>query len=130
MWDTRSAYIDNHDGDTVTYLSDLGRDVRHQADVRLAQVFAPEVEPMQPGGAECRAFVRQWHLDRIGGKHWPFLVTTRLVRPTDPDLAHERMTLARFVGDVICIATGESLNDAINTFIATNGYGGGIGANP
>ena len=30
MWDTRSAYLSNHDGDTVTYLSDLAVSVSHQ----------------------------------------------------------------------------------------------------
>lgn len=126
MWDTRSAYLDNHDGDTVTYLSDMGRSIRHEAAHRLAGVFAPELA--QPGGPECREYVRQWHLDRIGGRRWPFLVTTRLVRAGDPDLSHENKTLDRFVSDVICMATGESLNLATSTFIAANGYGGGIGA--
>lgn len=126
MWDSRSAYVDNHDGDTVTYLSDLGRSVRHEAAHRLAGVFAPELS--QPGGSETREMVRQWHADRTQGHRWPFLVTTRLVRAGDPDLSHENKTLDRFVSDVICMATGEPLNAAVIAFVAARGYGGGIGA--
>ena len=125
MWDARSQYLANHDGDTVTYLSDLGRWVRHQADIRLENVFAPELS--QPGGADVADFVTHWHLTRMSNFHWPFLVTTSLVRAKTPDVSESKLSLARFVGQVTCIATGESLNQAVNDFVAANGYVRGTG---
>lgn len=126
MWDNRSAYLGNHDGDTVTYRSDMGRRIYHEADVRLLGVFAPELS--QPGGPETRAFVAQWHADRVAGKKWPFLVTTTLVRAADPDASEAKKTLDRYVATVTCVATNESLNLAVAAFVTAGGYSGGIGA--
>lgn len=126
MWDTRSAYLSNHDGDTVTYASDLGRRIRHQADIRLLGVFAPELT--QPGGPECRDFVRAWHVDRVRGRRWPFLVVTSLVWAGDPDRAEAKKTLDRYVATVTCIETNEVLNLAVQDFVTRNGFGGGVGA--
>lgn len=126
MWDTRSAYLTNYDGDTVTYESDLGRHIRHEADVRLLGVFAPELR--QPGGAECRQFVRSWHETRVRGRRWPFLVVTALVWAGDPDRAEAKKTLDRYVATVTCIETNEVLNLAVAEFIRANGYTGGTGS--
>lgn len=126
MWDTRSQYVSNHDGDTVTYMSDLGRRVHNEAEIRLLGVFAPELS--QPGGIECRKFVQDWHWQREQGHTWPFLVVTTQVWASDIDRASEKKTLARYIGTVTCIATNESLNVAISEYVRVNGWGGGIGA--
>lgn len=126
MWDNRSAFVSNHDGDTVTYLSDMGRRIHNEAEVRLLGVWAPELS--QPGGPETKAFVEKWHQDRAGGHRWPFLVVTMLVRAQDPDTSEAKKTLDRLVAVVTCVATNESLNLAVTDFVAARGYGGGIGS--
>lgn len=126
MWDTRSSYVGNHDGDTVTYLSDMGRRIFHQADHRLLGVWAPELS--EPGGMDVRDFVAEWHQIRIAKKKWPFLVTTTLVRASDVDTAEAKKTLDRYVSTVTCIATNESLNVMVQQYIERMGYSGGIGS--
>lgn len=124
MWDARSGYLSNHDGDTVTYVSDLGRWIRHEADIRLLGVYAPELS--QPGGKETRDFVAQWHADRVKGLRWPFMVTTALVHAGTPDLSEAKLSLTRFMGTVVSIATGETLNVDVAAYVAAQGFGTGI----
>jgi hypothetical protein len=126
MWDNRSQYIANFDGDTVTYQSDMGRRIYHQADIRLLGVSAPEITKREKGAKETKEFVQAWHQMRMANKRWPFLVTTTLVWPADPDRSEAKTTLERYVATVICLETNESLNAAVAQFIKDHGYGPGI----
>lgn len=123
MWDNRSSYVSNHDGDTITYLSDMGRRIFNQEDIRLLGVWAPELK--DKGGIEVRNFVKDWHEMRKGNRRWPFLVTTVLVWP-GTDKAEAKKTLDRYVATVLCIETNESLNLAVIEFVRKNGYGSGV----
>ena len=123
MWDYRAQVTDVHDGDTLTVLLDLGFSThRVETALRLLGVYAPQLS--QPGGPETKAFVESWVSSRFArsGSQWPFVCTTARIKSD----AHEVTTLGRYVGTVT--SGTESLNDAINAFIAANGYGGGIGA--
>ena len=126
MWDNRSSYVSNHDGDTVTYLSDMGRKIYNQAEVRLLGVWAPELKEV--GGLAVKDFVRDWHEERRGRLKWPFLVTTTLVYAQDPDAAEVKKTLDRLIATVTCIATNECLNIAVSEYVAKQGFTGGIGS--
>lgn len=126
MWDNRSKYLINYDGDTVTYLSDMGRKIYNEANHRLLGVWAPEIG--QPGSMETKEFVRAWHMDRMNGHKWPFLVTTTLVHATDPYESEVKKTIDRLISIVTCIETNEVLNFAVQKFVTDSGYGGGIGA--
>jgi endonuclease YncB( thermonuclease family) len=117
MWDRRARIPENHDGDTITAVLDQGFGDTKTIKVRLAGVFAPELS--QPGGPETTTFVHEWITQRSSGS-WPFVCTTVRTR-TDT----ETTTLGRYVAHIVCGT--ESLNDAINTFVAVNGYGHGIG---
>jgi endonuclease YncB( thermonuclease family) len=124
MWDNRSLFIDNHDGDTITYRSDMGRRIYSEAEIRLLGVRAPELS--QPGGKETREFVTRWHMDRVRGKRWPFMVTTTVTYIKDPDQSEAKKTLERFLAVVTCIETNENLNVMVQDFVNASGYAPGM----
>ena len=119
LW--RCRVVDVHDGDTVTVIVDRGVDETAQWDVRLKDVWAPELR--QDGGRECRDHALGWIRDHGDGTDWPLLLETfRTVRSD-----REVMTLGRYVG-VVKDAGGSSLNVAITGFVVEHGYDGGIGS--
>lgn len=119
LW--RVRVTDVHDGDTVTAFVDRGHDEFATWDIRLKDVYAPELS--QTGGPECREFVRQWVATHIDGSDWPLLLETFRTPRSDTDV----MTFSRYVGELRSVL-GTSLNADVQAFITANGYGGGIGA--
>lgn len=123
MWDRRAQYVENHDGDTVRMVLDQGFGDTKQVDVRLMGVFAPELR--EPGGPECQAFVEAWFQSRIrSGTRWFFVVTTARMKVAD----REQKTLDRYVGTITSIDGTDNLNLEVMAFIASKGYGGGVGS--
>ncbi len=124
MWDNRAEYVSNHDGDTVKVNLDEGRQrVTEGYDVRLLGVFAPELA--EPGGIECRDFVRVWFQSRlVVGRRWGFVVITARMKVAD----REQKTLDRYVGTITSLDGTDNLNLDVMGFITRNGYGGGIGS--
>jgi len=128
MWEYRATRVSGnrpiidsvHDGDTVRLLIDVGFDVRVEKWIRLDDVRGPELS--QVGGWEARDFAVQWMLARVPmsgnpSHRWPLLLTTELTRTTEPS---EIQSFARYVGTVRDILTGESLNAAINDYLAAH----------
>ena len=62
MWEYRARDLSVVDGDTLRLLVDTGFYARHQVDLRLLDVWAPELK--EPGGEETKGFVINW-LDMI-----------------------------------------------------------------
>lgn len=119
LWRMRVTSV--HDGDTLTAFVDRGHDEFAQWDVRLKDVYAPELS--QTGGPQCRDFAAQWVAANGDGTDWPLLLETFRTPRSDTDV----MTFTRYVGEVRS-ASGASLNDAMREFITANDYPGGIGA--
>jgi hypothetical protein len=128
MWDTRARVHLFGDGDTIVMESDMGRDIRHVAAIRLLGVWAPESDEL--GGPETAAFVREWMEKRARGLNWPFIVTTirQLPRSGIADQDKDKKTFDRWLGTITTIDQSESLGQAIIEFVHANGYGGGTGA--
>lgn len=123
MWDKRAQFVSNHDGDTVTMILDQGFYETKQIDVRLLGVFAPELN--QPGGTECRDFVRRWFMGRISNvKNWDFVVITARMKVADA----EQKSFDRYIGTITSIDGTENLNADIIQFIHDNNYPGGVGS--
>lgn len=119
-----------HDGDTVRLELDLGFSQRGTYALRLKDVFAPELR--QPGGVECRQFVRTWLADGYYddgqprySDDWPLVVETFRTK-TGRDLT----TLERYVAVVSRRDSSfNNLNEDIQLFVKDHpGWGGGIGA--
>lgn len=113
MWTYRASLIRVSDGDTVRLLVDLGFLVRAQVDVRLLNVWAPEMN--QPGGQEARNFTEiwfgaQWVLNKV----WPVMVTTQVTTATEPT---QRVSFTRYIGEIWPIGGGESLNERLRTYL-------------
>ena len=122
MNDRRAQFVDNHDGDSVTMLLDQGFYDYKQINIRLANVWAPELR--DPGGREVMNFVLAWFTSRMSKKvKWPFIVHTMMTTTQ-----HEVQTLGRIVGTIMSKDGKESLNSDIMKFIVENGYTGGIGS--
>jgi hypothetical protein len=114
MWEYRARHIEALDGDTIRLLVDLGFHVRHQIDLRLLDVWAPELN--QDQGPETRDVVESW-LDVAAstGLDWPLRIRTQINRATEPT---EVRTFTRYVGDVYSIEPVEQwLNDTVRRFL-------------
>lgn len=124
MWDYRAAILDVHDGDTVTALVDQGLHGRQEEDLRLKDVWAPELH--QPGGPETAEFVRGLVASLDKTRRWPVLVNTEPNTNPEPS---ERRSFVRYIATIHDIATGRSLNDTIRQFLAGHPeWPGGVGA--
>jgi hypothetical protein len=121
MWDNRAQYVDNHDGDNATMILDYGRSLHQQLEIRLANVWAPELS--DPGGLEVQVFVRRWFL-RHSKLRWPFIVWSHRMKEADK----EQMTFNRYVGTITTADGKRTLNTEVMAFIVANGYTGGIGS--
>ena len=112
MWSYRARLLKVIDGDTVRVLVDLGFYARHQVDIRLAGVRAPELNDV--GGQDTKKFVELWMSASPLVLNWPLYLetsTTALIEPI------EKMTFYRYVGIVRRIGTSECLNDDIGRFL-------------
>ena len=117
MFSYRAAAIRPVDGDTVVLLIDQGFDTRHETEVRLIGVYAPE--RTQPGGAETTRLVADWLVEaqqRNPQRRWPLTVTTVQTKTVEPG---ERMTFTRYLATVRAADQPDSsLNDVVNAELA------------
>lgn len=123
MWDRRAEYVSNHDGDTVTVVLDQGFYDTKQVNLRLANVWAPELA--QIGGREVKKYVNTWFLDRVYSTkgQWQFIVVTYKT-----STEHELKTFDRYVADVMTKDGKDHLNSDVMKFIVDSGYPGGTGS--
>lgn len=113
MWDRRARLVSVTDGDTLKLVLDQGYGDTKTLHARLADAHAPERG--QAGHYETTRFVVFWLANR--GGDWPLVATSRRVRAD----THEVTTVGRYVFDVTDRA-GESLTEAVNAFVAREGY--------
>lgn len=130
-WRGYRAYLTKpHDGDTFRVLADLGFGTRAEPDLRLYDVFAPEVTmtlPARraPGGRETTEYVQGWMNSvrvRQGTRRWWLWVETLMTATAEPD---QVQTFTRYVATVWAFddyqATGGdralSLNARVSEFL-------------
>lgn len=122
MWDRRARIIYVKDGDTLKVCLDQGYGDTKTIDLRLGETWAPE--KAGDGGAASREFVLDWIARHDDFSDWPFVIwTTRLKNGTK-----EAMTFGRYVGVVKNADETSNLNQEIASFVAANGFSGGIGS--
>lgn len=121
MWEYRARAVRVHDGDTLTVEVDLGFTARVEIDVRLADVWAPELG--ERGGLETRQHLHDLVASAAG--KWPLTITTERVRSDE----REVRTFTRYVATVLAHGASGVLNvnDVVSAFVAERGYGGGAG---
>jgi hypothetical protein len=122
MWDYRAKLVRVKDGDTQVYLLDKGHRESLEIDGRLLGVFAPDRN--DAGYKECTDFAKEWFNINDRGLEWPYVVTFSRIK----DGSHELLTLGRYVCVVTSIVSSANLNLEMQSFIARNGYPGGIGS--
>jgi endonuclease YncB( thermonuclease family) len=111
-----------HDGDTVALESDRGDWIHHPQSIRLRDVHAPEVSPLQLGGRETRQFVVNWLIAHSEGT-WPYWLDSYRT-----STYRDVKTLDRFVGVIFNRDRSSCLNLAVQTFVDDHGYPGGVGS--
>lgn len=116
-----------HDGDSFWMMCDSGFGQRYEPELRLDGVHAPEIRPLQPGGAETAAFVNGWLAARSTvTRRWPFWVEIIMETTFEPDMVQ---TFTRYVGTVWPYdRRGDpdgSLNAAVRLFLADHPEWGG-----
>jgi len=121
MWDRRAELLNVHDGDTVKVVLDQGFGDTKTINVRLLNVFAPELK--QAGGADVRDFVTSW-FNQLPLVAWPFIVTTTRLRTADK----EDTSFDRYVGVITSSDGTRNLNQDVQAYIHAKGYPGGTGS--
>jgi endonuclease YncB( thermonuclease family) len=123
MWDRRAKVLKAKDGDTLRVVLDQGFGDAKTIDLRLLDTWAPEKD--EPGGPETREYVETWLNEHDpDGDEWPFVVKVERNRAD----TREVVTFGRYVGTLTAFDGYSSLNEDINAFVASKGYGRGIGA--
>lgn len=112
MWEYRASPIEALDGDTIRLLVDVGFYARHEIDLRLLDVWAPELD--DPGGQEARQFAQTWLETRTLALAWPVLVRTQTTKVTEPT---EKRSFTRYIGDVFDITDGDHLNARLRHYL-------------
>ncbi len=110
LWLTRARLVRVIDGDTMIMESDMGRDIRHVATLRLRGVDSPELGT--PEGWEAKRAAMHWFAAAIGttDARWTCYVRTFLIQGRFEE--YTQRSIARYVADVYNLA-GESLADAL-----------------
>lgn len=113
MWEYRAAIVSVIDGDTIRVLADTGFSGRHEVDLRLLRVLAPELD--EPNGLEVRNFVTGW-IYSLPSLRWPLHIETSVTTVPEPT---EKRSFIRYLAEVKSISNGASLNDAILNYLRT-----------
>lgn len=122
----RAYRTKEHDGDSFWVMVDTGFGQRAEPELRLVDVTAPEVRPVEPGGVEATNFVNLW-LAMAGAdaprRRWPLWVRTQMTSAYEPEM---KQTFTRYLAWVSRInAAGDgpdpgsrSLNDEVSAMLA------------
>lgn len=94
LWTYRARLVDVIDADTIRCLIDTGFGGRHEADIRVADVDAPEAST--PEGRLARSLAAQLLWQVIDEDGWPVRVRTRRLLT----VTKEARSFARWVADV------------------------------
>ena len=122
MWDKRAQLISVHDGDTIKCTLDQGFGDSKVINVRLLNVFAPELK--EAGGADVRDFVKSWFDQLQPYSGWNFIVTTTRLKTADK----EDTSFDRYVGTITSLDGTRNLNMDVQAYINAKGYSGGTGS--
>ena len=119
-WGFRARVVKVHDGDSLFVLCDTGFGGRHEVELRLLDVHAPELH--QLGGAEATAFVQKWieTVTAASQRTWPLWISVLMTSTYEPNM---RQTFTRYACTVWSMdareaATDKSLNQAVCEFLS------------
>ncbi len=93
----RAYATKRHDGDSFWVMADTGFDGRAEPELRLVDVTAPEVKPVQLGSAETTNFVNEWLIAAESVKparRWPLWVVTMQTTAFEPE---QKQTFTRYL---------------------------------
>jgi endonuclease YncB( thermonuclease family) len=121
MHDRRARFVENHDGDTVTMILDQDFDDMKKINIRLANVWAPELD--EHGGIQTKAYVSFLLSGRNSIEEWPFIVHTSVTKTDKPVKSFDR-----YVATVMSPDGKWSLNSELMKYITESGFKGGIGS--
>lgn len=99
MYEYAAVLSSVHDGDTATFMVDLGFGIYSMHAVRLVGINAPELST--DAGKVSLVWVRQWFADNPG----PVALHTRKSRETEK--------YGRYLATVVSLLSGRVLNDDI-----------------
>lgn len=101
MFDYQAHVEYVHDGDTVRLLIDHGMHIRSSNNIRLKEVWAPELATGEFGKIATDHVVK-WVKDHLHDTHLEFPV--KVVTEKD------KQTFNRYVGTITCATCGDDLN--------------------
>lgn len=113
MWQYRASLIEVSDGDTVRLLVDCGFSARMQVDVRLLDVWAPELADAV-GGLAAKQFVELWFGAHWLRKTWPVMVQTQITKAVEPT---QRRSFVRYIGEIWPVDGGVTLNERLRAYL-------------
>lgn len=99
-----------HDGDTLKGILDRGYEDESLKDIRLKDVWAPELN--EPFGFLVRDYIFGWLSDHTDGSEWPFELETFRTPKSDVEIR----SFNRYIG-VVTAADGAVLNEDVTAFI-------------
>jgi endonuclease YncB( thermonuclease family) len=115
MWDFRARLTRPYDGDSFWVLCDTAFRQRYEPELRLYQVYAPELH--QPGGPETRQFISDWFTGLNHNLQWPLYVQTIQTKTVEPN---QKTTLDRYLAMVWRYGehpAGVTLNESVVRFL-------------
>jgi hypothetical protein len=129
MWDCRAKVTRPYDGDSFWILADTQFGQRYEPELRLLNVYAPEVG--DPGDREVTAVIADWFARLDPRRQWPLYVVTVQTKVFEPK---QRMTFNRYLATVWRFgeqAGGISLNQVVNQYLDEHPeWGRGKGVKP
>lgn len=119
----RARWVSSYDGDTPTMLLDLGMRQSVEIEVRVRNLWCPEVTGIEKvEGLASRDAARRWFRRKAGGRKgakWPFMVEL-LKSPSDL----ETRTFTRYVGDIYHSQDGSlEMLASFSDWMVKYGYG-------
>lgn len=122
----RAYSTKEHDGDSFWVMVDTGFGQRAEPELRLVDVTAPEIRPVEVGALEATAFVNLWLAMAAADaprRRWPLWIRTQMTSAYEPDM---KQTFTRYLAWVSRInATGDgadpytpTLNQDVATMLA------------
>lgn len=110
LWRFRAQPIRAVDGDSLIVLADTGFNGRHEVNIRIADLNAPELD--EPGGKDAAnklsLFINRhaFHPHEFPVSSWPLRVVTR----QRERVVSEVRSFERYVADVFVVDDGEVRN--------------------
>jgi endonuclease YncB( thermonuclease family) len=103
-----------HDGDSFWVMADTGFGSRFEPELRLLDVSAPELHPIEAGAQEVTDFVNRWLSNATAAtpfRHWPLWVSVKQTTAFEPG---DSQTFTRYLATVWVFGQQGSPDASIN----------------